>query len=103
MAALHLEDGPLAWYQRAVGSLERPLNWWEFVYGLEALYENSPTVDYFGELTKLKQEGYAYDQYQNEFMRPSHEVRVLPNEHLISYFVNGLRETVTLELMSKAM
>lgn len=61
MAALYLE-GPLAWYRWVIGSIGRLLIWWEFVHGLHVLYGKSPTVDYFVELTKLKQEDYAFDQ-----------------------------------------
>lgn len=63
MVALYLEDGLLVWYRWVLGSIGRPLSWCEFVYGLDAMYGKSATVDYFAELTNLKQEGYAFDQY----------------------------------------
>lgn len=65
------------------------------------MYGKSPTIDYFGELSKLKQEGYDYEKYWNEFMRLSHQVRGIPSEHLISCFISGLRETVKIELLSR--
>lgn len=62
MVVQYSEDSPLAWYRWVVSSIGRPLNWWEFVQGLEAIYGKFPTINYFGELTKLELE-YAYDPY----------------------------------------
>lgn len=67
------------------------------------MYGISSTTDYFGELTKVKQDGYSYDHYQTKFMRLSHQVRGIPSKYLVSFFITGLRETMKLELMSGAL
>lgn len=80
--------GPLASYRWIVGSTGRPMSWREFVHSLDAMYDN-PIVDYFVELTKLKQEGYAFDRYQNEFKRQSHQMRGLAGEYSTSLLIRG--------------
>lgn len=49
MTALYLVEGPLAWYRWVIRSIGRPISWWEFINGLDAMYGKSPTVDYFGD------------------------------------------------------
>lgn len=94
ITALHLEEAPLQWYKLTVRTKGKSLSWLEFEKGLISMYDSSAIKDYAGDLLKLKQEGYAYDQYQEEFMKLSHHVHSLPKEFLVSCFVSGLRETI---------
>lgn len=70
------------------------LDWHEFERGLISLYDSTKTLEYAGKLSKLKQEGNNYDDYQPEFIRPSHHVHGLAQDYLISCFISGLRDQV---------
>lgn len=93
-ATLYLEEAALGWYRWIVRAKGAPVSRGEFEQGLVALYRDSIAVDYQGELAKLKQKGYEYDEYQKEFMRISHMVHGLSEHFLISCFISGLRETI---------
>lgn len=45
-------------------------------------------VDYYGEFTKLRQKGYANDEYQKVFMKLSHKVQGLLGKFLTSCFIS---------------
>lgn len=53
------------------------------------MYDSANTIDYAGELSKLRQEGGNYEDYQNEFM--SH-VQGLFQEYLLSCFLSNMRD-----------
>lgn len=101
MTALYLNECPLQCYRWSVTAKGAPLEWEEFVSGLISLYDPSNTVNYEGELVKLKQEGLNYDEYQVEFMLLSHHVYDLSQKFLVHYFISGLRDAVKYEVMAK--
>lgn len=54
--------------------MRHTLTWKEFKRGLVGRYDHAATRNCIGELTKLKQEGISFDEYQSEFIRLSHHV-----------------------------
>lgn len=60
------------------------LSWLEYERGLLSLYGENAVVDYSKDLAKLKEEGFACDEYQKDFMRLSYQVNSLFEEFLIS-------------------
>lgn len=101
MAALYLDEKPLQWYRWTMTNKGGPIDWEEFVRGLISIYDPSYTISYNGELSKLKQEGMRYDDYQAEFMQLSHHVHGLTHTYKMNCFISGLRETVKYEVMAK--
>lgn len=65
------------------------------------MYDPSFTMTY-GELSKLKQEGMTYDEYQVEFMSLSNHVHCLTQNYKINCFINGLRDVVKYKVMAKS-
>lgn len=65
------------------------------------MYDPAFTISYDGELSKLKQEGMNYDEYQAKFMRLSHHVHGLTQTYKMNCFISGLREAVKYEVMAK--
>lgn len=101
MAALYLEKKPLQWYRWSVSEKGGPLDWHEFERGLISLYDSTKTLEYAGKLSKLKQEGNNYDDYQPEFIRLSHHVHGLAQDYLISCFISGPRDQMKHEIEAK--
>lgn len=57
-----------------------------------SMYDPTATCNYSGELSKLKQEGHNFEEYQSEFIRLSRLVHGLCEEFLINCFVSRLRD-----------
>lgn len=98
---MYMEEAPLGWFRWVLRLRGYHLSLPEFERGLLSLYGKNVVVGYPGDLSKLKQEGFACDEYQKEFMRLFHQVNGLSEEFLISCFMSSLQENVGLGLLAK--
>ena len=76
VASFHLEDDAQLWFQVLI---QETLNatWEEFKPGIYATYGPHQFLDYFGELTKLRQQG-TVQSYQTQFNKLLAKVGYLP-------------------------
>lgn len=103
MAALYLEGRPLQWYRWTMRLKEHVLTWEELGKGLVNMYDLTTVTNYSSELSKLKQEGHNFEEYQSEFMHLSHFFHGLSDEFLINCFVSGLRDPMKFKLIAKQL
>lgn len=94
VAAMHLEESPLQWYRWFLCTKRSPILWEEFETSIMAMYVEQIVSDYSSMLSKLRQERYSYEHYQDEFMHPFHQVQNLSEDYLMNYFIGGLRDVV---------
>ncbi|GJU54013.1 uncharacterized protein Tco_1227727 [Tanacetum coccineum] len=98
IASFHLEDDAQLWFQ--VLKQETPdATWEEFKAGIYATYGPHQFLDYFGELTKLKQQG-TVQSYQFQFNKLLAKVGYLPQDRQVSCFVSGLSDSIHTEVQA---
>jgi hypothetical protein len=86
------------WYQLFKDS-EEVISRGTLKVGLFTKYEPTKFKDHFGDLTKLWQVGSVRD-YQTEFERLLSCVGKLSSQHLLGYFMSGLKETIRTEVQA---
>nr|GEZ77696.1 organic solute transporter Ost-alpha [Tanacetum cinerariifolium] len=97
-ATFHLEDDAQWWFQ--VLMQETPnATWEEFKSGIYATYGLHQFLDYFRELTKLKQQG-TIQAYQTQFNKLLAKVGYLPPDRQVSCFISRLSDTVRTEVQA---
>ncbi|GJZ55536.1 organic solute transporter OST-alpha, partial [Tanacetum coccineum] len=93
-----LEDDAQLWFQVLIQ--ETPdATWEEFKTGIYATYGPHQFLDYFGELTKLRQQGMV-QSYQTQFNKLLAKVGYLPPDRQVSCFVSGLSDTIRTEVQA---
>jgi hypothetical protein len=77
----------------------REVTWEGLKKGLHARYRPTMFEDFFGDLSKLKQEGSVRD-YQAQFERLLSRVGRLSIEHQLGCFISGLKDTIRPEVQA---
>ncbi|KAK0580835.1 hypothetical protein LWI29_006834 [Acer saccharum] len=98
LASFHLEGDAQLWYQLLKQEKES-ITWAEFKEGLFARFGPNQFVDFFGELTKLRQIGTVKD-YQTTFEKLLAKVGTLPQDRQVSCFVSGLHDNIRTDVQA---
>ncbi|GKD71080.1 organic solute transporter OST-alpha [Tanacetum coccineum] len=85
------KDDAQLWFQVLIQETPNA-TWEEFKSGIYATYGPHQFLDYFGELTKLRQQG-TVQAYQTQFNKLLAKVGYLPPNRQVSCFVSGLSVT----------
>ncbi|KAF8402565.1 hypothetical protein HHK36_010651 [Tetracentron sinense] len=99
VASFHLEKEALQWYHW----LERQydfISWGTFSEALISRFGPTEFEDYSANLKRLKQIGSLRD-YQSEFERTSSRLPDLPTSHLVSFFIEGLKDDIRWDVKSQ--
>lgn len=98
LASFHLQGEAQMWYQllqEQVGTV----SWEAFKEGIDSRYNSEKVLDFFGQLTKLRQKG-TVQEYQIEFERLLAKAGSLPQDRQVSCFISGLRDTIRIDVQA---
>ena len=98
LAAYHLEGEAQLWYQLLKDEGEE-LTWTTLKEGLYTRYGPTEYVDFFGDLTKLKQTG-TVREYQSQFERLLSRVGKLPSPQQVGCFISGLKDYLRVDVQT---
>ncbi|XP_016467122.2 uncharacterized protein LOC107789765 [Nicotiana tabacum] len=75
------------------------VSWEDFKVGLHSRYGANQYIDFFGELTKLQQQG-TVKEYQVQFETLLAKVGLLSTERQVSCFISGLKDLIRTEVLA---
>ncbi|XP_026459273.1 uncharacterized protein LOC113359927 [Papaver somniferum] len=101
LATCNLDGKALQWY-RWLKRTKPVVTWGEFEKAIISRFGITSSEDAGAKLAKIKQSG-SYVEYCEEFERLSNLVDNLPEEFLVSCFLSGLKDEVTLETQSHTL
>jgi hypothetical protein len=99
LAAYHLEGDAQLWYQLFREGDAEEVTWDALKEGLHTRYGPTLYEDFFGDLSKLKQDGSVRD-YQIQFERLLSRVGKLSSAHQLGCFISGLKDTLRTEVQA---